>query len=296
MKILFLCNKSPFPPREGGPLAMNANIEAMLSGGHQVKVIALNTNKYFVEPGDIPETYRSNTRIEFVNIDLSIKPLKAFANLFSKESFHVERFISAKVKQKITEILQNEDFDIVQLEMLYMLPYLDVIRKYSMAKIVFRSHNIEHQIWKRVADSTSSPIKRLYLQYLSQKLKNYELSTINSTDGIVCISSRDIDFYKKNNCQIPITTIPFGVDIKKYQPAEKPGGPISLFHIGSMNWMPNEEGIQWFIEKAWPLITKKYPQLKLYLAGRMMPAWLTQLNTPNSEVIGEVPDAQAFIH
>lgn len=296
MRILFLCNKSPFPPREGGPLAMNANIEAMLKGGHQVKVIALNTNKYYVEESEIPENYRKQTGIEFVNIDLSIKPAKAVSNLFSKKSFHVERFISDAVKDKIKEVLKQDSYDIVQLEMLYMAPYLDVIKEHSSAKIVLRSHNIEHQIWKRIAETSSSPLIRLYLKYLTRKLKRYEIDTINTFDGIVTISSHDLEFYQNNNCQVPITAIPFGLDIKGYSPSENEVDFPSLFHIGSMNWMPNNEGIQWFIKYAWPPISEKYPRLKLYLAGRMMPDWLTNLNQTNIEVLGEVPDARDFIH
>ena len=69
----------------------------------------------------------------------------------------------------------------------------------------------------------------------------------------------------------------------------------SLFSIGSMNWMPNEEGIRWFLEQSWPEIHRQYPDLKYYLAGRAMPEWMRTLNMPNVEVLGEVEDAQAFI-
>ncbi len=58
MKILILCNKSPYPPKEGGPIAMNAIIEGLIEAGHQVKVLAINTNKYFIKENDIPESYR----------------------------------------------------------------------------------------------------------------------------------------------------------------------------------------------------------------------------------------------
>ena len=74
MKILLLCNKSPFPPKEGGPIAMSAVIEGLLRAGHQIKVLAINTNKYFVEPGQIPEEYRKKTGLEMVYINLSITP------------------------------------------------------------------------------------------------------------------------------------------------------------------------------------------------------------------------------
>jgi len=296
MRVLFLCNKSPFPPREGGPLAMNANIKALIKAGHEVKVLALNTNKYNVNPENIPEDYRSQTGIEFIYVDLSIRPLAAFLNLFSEKSFHVTRFISEDVRQKLTEVLQAQQFDIIQLEMLYMTPYIETIRKYSKAKIVLRSHNIEHLIWERVAQTTRNPLKGTYLHYLTAKLKKYELHHLNSYDGIACISRKDEEYFKNKGCTIPITTVPFGVDTDEYESGRKDYEFPSLFHIGSMNWMPNEEGIAWFQENAWPLIHQEFPDLKLYLAGRAMPAWLTQLDKPGIEVMGEVDNAQEFIH
>lgn len=296
MKVLFLCNKSPFPPREGGPLAMNANIQALLSAGHQVKVLALNTNKYFVKEEEIPNAYRESTGIEFVYTDLSIKPLQAIQNLFSNRSFHVERFITENLTQKLIHVLQQEDYDIVQLEMLYMTPYIETIRKYSSARVILRSHNVEHLIWERITSKTKNPIKKIYLKYLTKKLREYELNTLNTYDGIISISTFDADYFKNNGCTIPLVAVPFGVDINEYPPSQDKFEFPSLFHIGSMNWMPNEEGISWLIESTWPLIHKEFPDLKLYLAGRMMPDWLKNLQVPNVEVVGEVPDARNFIH
>jgi len=296
MKILFLCNKSPYPPKEGGPMAMDANIQGLLNSGHKVKVLAMNTNKYFINPADIPENYKRETGIEFIYNDLSIKPLDAFVNLLSNKSYHVERFISKDFENKVIEILNKEDYDIVQLEMLYMTPYVDIIRKYSSAKIVLRSHNIEHLIWDRITKTTGNPIKRAYLGSLTKKLKKYEISTLGLYDGIVTISNNDADFFRSHESGTPIIDVPFGVDISNYQQQNQDFEFPSLFHLGSMNWVPNEEGIKWFLDFAWPEIHKKYPEVKFNLAGRMMPEWLTHLNMPNVEVIGEVPDAREFIN
>jgi glycosyltransferase involved in cell wall biosynthesis len=277
-------------------MAMNATIEGLTNAGHQVKVLALNTNKYFIRPKDIPKEYADKTHIEFVFLDLSIKPIKAFLNLFTSKSFHVERFISAEFAEKIVAVLEQDTYDIVQLEMLYMTPYINVIRKHSTAKIILRSHNVEHLIWERVTAITTNPVKKWYLAGLTRKLKNYERNSINQYDGIATISKKDALFYLENNVKKPVEDIPFGIDIDKY-----PDSPVlyefpSLFHLGSMNWMPNEEGIKWFIETTWPLVSKKFPDLKLYLAGRMMPEWLENLSDENIEVVGEVEDAQAFIN
>ncbi len=295
MKILFLCNKSPYPPKEGGPMAMNAIISGLAEAGNQVKVLALNTNKYFTRPEEIPASYKKATNIEFVYADLSIKPLRALKNLFSSKSYHVERFVTGPIKNKIIEILEAGDFDIVQLELLYMTPYIPVIREYSNAIIILRSHNIEHLIWERLTQQTKNPLKKLYLSHLTRKLKDYELSVLNDYDGIATISNKDANYFLKNGCKIPLTHIPFGVDISDYKITKADVEFPSLFHLGAMNWPPNEEGIKWFLDEVWLKIHEKYPNLKFYLAGRMMPQWLLDLEMPNVEVLGEVDDAREFI-
>lgn len=303
MKILLLCNKSPYPAREGGPIAMNMIIEGLIRAGHSVKVLAVNSNKYNVELSSIPEEYRKKTGIELVYVDLSIQPFAAFRNLFSSRSYHVERFISRDLENALIRILQADKFDIVQFEMLYMSPYAQVVRKYSDARIVLRAHNIEHLIWQRIAASTKNPVKRLYLQHLVGKLKKYECSIVLQFDGIAAITEQDAAFFRSAGCQqpdngsrIPIEAIPFGVDPEQFPETNAEPEFPSLFSIGAMDWIPNLEGICWFLEKVWPAIHSKYPGLHYYLAGRHMPGWLSEKMFPNVEVVGEVEDATVFMH
>ncbi len=297
MKILILCNKTPYPPKEGGPIAMNAIIEGLYRAGHDVKVLAVNSNKYNIRPEEIPEAYRKKTKIETVFINLSVQPHKALVNLFSGKSYHVERFISKDLESKLTEILLKEHYDIVQLETLYMSPYVDLIRKYSNARIVLRSHNIEHLIWERVAAITRNPLKKLYLKHLAKTLKNYELGMLNRYDGIATITKKDGETLRSLGCKIPLIAIPFGIDLSgfKKNPGIEPEFP-SLFHLGSMNWMPNQEGIRWFLDEVWPRVHQAFPDLKFYVAGRNMPQWLVQTKLPNVIVTGEVDDAFAFMY
>ena len=144
---------------------MSAVIDGLLNAGHQVKVLAINTNKYFVKPDQVPDDYRNKTNLEMVYIDLSIKPLPAFFNLFTNKSYHVERFITKQFEQKLITIVRNEEFDIIQLELLYLAPYLKTIRKLSNAKIILRAHN------KRCGRRTSRP-----LRYSSTTLDQHQAS------------------------------------------------------------------------------------------------------------------------
>ncbi len=276
---------------------MNAIIEGLCQAGHSVKVLAINSNKYGIDVKDIPESYRKKTGIETVYIDLSIKPLDAFFNLFTGKSYHVERFISKNFEDKLIEILQKDEYDIVQFETLYISPYIDLIRKYSKAKVVLRSHNIEHLIWERVASISRNPLKKLYLNHLAKTLRNYELGMLNHYDGIATITKKDGETLHGLGCHISLIDIPFGIDLANFK--ENPGIESdfpSLFHLGAMNWIPNEEGIRWFLDEVWPLVNKEFPNLKFYLAGRNMPGWLTQVTIPNVVVVGEVDDAFDFMY
>ena len=313
MRILFLCNKSPWPPKEGGPMAMNMLIEGLLAAGHQVKVLAVNSFKYHVSLEDIPVPYQEKTGIELIDVDLHIKPLQAFLNLFSSESYHVKRFISEVFRKRIKEILSTSEYDIVQMETLYMCPYIGAIMQHSNARIVLRAHNIEHRIWQRIADETNNPLKKWYISHLAGTLKKFEENAVFDCDGIIAITPTDAEYFKglapkkmqNVKCKmqnakllqsgIPVIDLPFGIDPGNYRYLPGEVEFPSLFSIGSMNWIPNAEGIRWFLLNVWPDVHKQFPALKYYLAGREMPDWMCNLSLPNVVVLGEVADAPVFL-
>ena len=294
MKILLLCNKPPYPASEGGPMAMNSIITGLLEAGHQVKILAINSEKFNVKESDIPDEYKRKTGIELIDVDLSIRPLKAFLNLYTKRSYHVERFISDNFKERLIEVLDKEQFDVVQLEMLYMAPYVDDIRAHSKAMIVLCAHNVEHKIWERIAKETKFFAKRWYINHLAKTLKEYELNALETVDGIAAITRKDAAFFRKY-CSKPIIDIPYGVYPEEFTPKSEIEGKPKFYHIGSMNWMPNEEGICWFIDEVLPKTVEKVPDFVYHLAGRSMPEWLTTLKNPHVDVVGEVPDAKEFV-
>ncbi len=273
---------------------MNSIITGLLEAGHQVKILAVNSEKYNVKESDIPEEYKKKTDIGLIDIDLTIRPLKALRNLLTRKSYHVERFISEEFKGKLTEILEREQFDVVQLEMLFMAPYVETIRRHSKAMIVLRAHNVEHKIWERIAKETKTPLKRWYLNHLAKTLKEYELNALDTVDGIAAITRKDAAFFRKY-CSKPVIDIPFGVYPEQFTPKYEIEGKPTFYHIGSMNWMPNEEGIRWFIDEVLPKTVEKVPDFVYHLAGRSMPEWLTTMKNPHVDIIGEVPDAKAFV-
>ena len=295
MRIFQICNKSPYPPREGGPIAMNNITMGLIKAGHDVKVLAANTPKCFIKNEQVPNDYQNKVGFETVFIDTKIRIVKAFFNLFSNKSYHIERFISKDFDNRIIEILLSSQFDIIQLESIFVAPYIETIRKYSNAKIVLRAHNIEHLIWQRLADSCGNPIKKIYLNHLAKTLKQYELSTLKKVDGIAAITKFDADNYTLlGNCK-PIVFIPVGIDPEKILSSDNIKEFPGFFHLGSMDWMPNQEGIKWFIENVWIKLIKELPDLNFYLAGRNMPDWLKNIDIKGIIMLGEVENAIEFL-
>lgn len=293
MRILFLCNKSPWPPKEGGPIAMNMLIEGMLDAGHTVKVLAVNSFKYNIHPSDIPEAYRIKTGIELIDLDLRVRAIPAFLNLFTKRSYHIERFISPAFAARLRAVLVESEYDIVQLETLTMATYITVIRSHSKAKIILRAHNIEHLIWERLAANTGNPLKKWYLKHLSDTLKSFESAVPYLVDGIAAITPKDAEFFKAHTFR-PVISIPFGIMSSDYPFEERTVINPRIFIIGAMNWIPNQEGVRWFLENVWTDLHKKYPSLEFHIAGREMPVWMQTLSLENVVVEGEVEDASAF--
>ncbi len=193
-------------------------------------------------------------------------------------------------------MIQREKFDIIQFESLFMTPYLGTARRYSKAKMVLRSHNLEHLIWKRLADGSKNLAKKFYLNHLAKQLEQYELNIIPQMDGIVTISKDDhkkyVDLTTRQHKKL--INIPFGINLSEYEINDTPG-EVAIFHLGSLSWTPNLEGVTWFLEKVWKQIQPEFPQLKFYLAGRDIPSGLEKAEYKNVEILGEVEDAKEFI-
>lgn len=292
MKILQLCNKPPYPPVDGGTLAMHCITEGLLAEGCQVRVLSMCSQKHPV--GTLPEQYQRDTRFEAVEMDLSIHKLDAAVALLCGESYHVKRFVSKEFERRLVAILQEEQFDIIHLESIYLAPYLEAIRKHSQAKVVLRAHNVEHEIWRRVALQEPNALKRWYLKKLALALRLYEQERLPLFDAVLCITPQDAQRFRElvPNLRRPLHVLPFGVDEQPLAPAP---AACTCYHLGAMDWMPNQEGVRWLAHAVWPQVRKQMPNAELHLAGRRMPQEMLQWNLPGVKVQGEVPSAEDFI-
>ncbi|MDR0790773.1 MAG: glycosyltransferase family 4 protein [Bacteroidales bacterium] len=295
MKILQICYKPPFPPADGGAMGMNGVTEGLINTGNSVKVLTFYSDKHPFHLDDLPKHYIEQTNIEAIFVDLGVKLLPAFECWITGESYHVKRFVSKDMAKKIKTVLQQEtDFDVVQMESIFLSPYVDVVRKYSKARLVLHAPNVEHLIWQRIAKTTKNIFKKHYLKHLALTLRAYELENINRYDAIYPATTADAEYFKNNGCRRPCIAVPVGLPqpdiVSNVLPLAN-----TLFHIGSMNYVPNLQAIEWFLQSVWQDVLSLTPNAKLYLAGRDMPPWLLDYKAPNVEIVGEVADSTLFM-
>lgn len=312
-----LCLKFPYPPKDGGNIAMLNMIDAFDRLGHDLTVLAMNTPKHYFNLRDLPVEWGEKAEYYAVEANTTPNLIDALANLlFSQKAYHIERFTLKSFDRQLEILLRNHHYDVIQLETLYLTPYLDTIREYApRAVVVLRAHNIEHEIWRRKAENESTSLwrslHRFYYQKTAQRLKAYETSFIknakkNQIDAVIPVTYRDMDIFKKMKCSVPVQFSNIGVEIERLNKweekhlGETAKNPIvtehpSVFYIGAMDWMPNQEGINWFLKRVWPIIHNRYPEVKFYLAGRNMNLDYRTLDAPNLETVGEVEDAYAFM-
>ncbi|TXB66700.1 glycosyltransferase family 4 protein [Vicingus serpentipes] len=295
MKVLQICSKPPVPSIDGGCKAMNNITEGLLSNNIRVKVLTISTAKHPFLPEKISADYIEKTNIEHFFIDTRVKPISALLNLCKSNSYNLSRFYCKKFEELIVSTLDKEEFEVIILEGLFVSGYIDSIRKNTKAKIVFRAHNVEHEIWERNTQNERKGIKKIYLKKLADQLKVQEIEVLKNVDVIASITQRDKQQIELLGCETKVKVIPFGINVSNYLKA-KTESKFTFFHIGSMDWTPNQIGIKWLLNNVWGNILSSNNDLVLKLAGKNMPEWLLKLNQKNVEIVGQVEDAIDFIN
>jgi glycosyltransferase involved in cell wall biosynthesis len=296
MRILQICNKAPYPANDGSSIAIYNLASGLIENDVDLTLLTINTKKHFKPDDDVPVDFKQKINYKSIYKNTNPTALGAFINLFSSHSYFVSRFYFKEFETVLSDILSKQKFDIIQLEGVFMGVYIPCIKNYSNAKIILRAHNIEHQIWSRHLKSEKNPLKKIYLQIQNNRLKKFELKIINTVNAVVTITEIDEANIKLINPKKQTFTSVTGINLTEYKFADKPQYPNTLFHFASMDWLPNEEAVTWFIEKVWPNVISKNLNTRLVLAGRGMPQKFKKMASDTITIIEKVNSSSAFYH
>ncbi len=296
LRILQLTKKFPYPLKDGESIAIHNLSKAMVELGCEVTLLSMNTTKHYTDTNIALKHLSHYNEIHSVQIDNRVKWHSALLNLFSQYPYHVTRFISKEFESAIIRVLSESEFDIIQLETLYLTPYIPIIRKYTDAKICMRAHNIEYEIWERYIANEGFSIKRAYLTHLTKKLKHYELHHLNDYDLLISVSKRDMKKFKTMGYLNGAVNSPIGLKLDRYSSSiSKKDDLFHICFIGAMDWLPNKEGLDWFLKKVWPLFNERNPDSRFHIAGRNMEIDTIENGDETILIHGEVENARKFI-
>ena len=292
MRVLYLTNKPIFPLIDGGCVAMHEFLKCLLNAGYNVKNLSISTPKHPFDINKYPSKFSSIIQPEDYFINTKISVINATKSLFINSSYNIDRFYSIEFEKIIIDYINKNECEIVIFESIYFAHYVERIKKKCKVKALLRSHNVEHEIWEKLASNESNPLKKIYLNKLAKNLKKVELSTLPRFDGVLCISKSDKNKFKTYLPNINYATIPITIEqsqINSNYSIQR------FFHIGSMNWKPNIESVNWLINDIFPKIRTLLPNAELVIAGSNMPKNIISNPANGIKVLGFIEDVSNFM-
>jgi len=297
LKILILTHRVPFPQNGGYPIVVCNTIRGLVNLGHEVSLVSLNAKGHRHDHAFEEDELLGRINYRSFDIDASVSLFEGFLNMFSKNTYNIERYYNENFEKLLIRTVRDNTYDIIQFEGLFVAPYVESVRKNCKTKLVYRAHNIEHQIWERLAQQKSDPFKKLYLKLMARRIKKYEIQHINKFDAISVFTGQDKSTMLLYDAKVPVEIVPVGIDLGHYHPDFSKTEFPSLFFLGSLDWMPNREGIEWFLQTFHNDLENEELRVKFYVAGNDIPEEFDDYEVMGKIFIqGEVDDGLEFVN
>jgi len=165
-------------------------------------------------------------------------------------------------------------------------------------KVLFQ-HNVESIIWKRLSEAEDNPLKKAYFGFEYKRMAKYEAKICNQFDLVFAVSEEDkTQLREEFGVTTPIEIIETGVNTDFFKPTHEPKPvPGRLVFLGSMDWMPNIDGMKWFVSEVYDLVKEKYAEISLDIVGRRPGVEIKRLaqNDSSIRVLADVPDVRPHI-
>ena len=309
MRILYLTTRIPVEPMDGASRVVSNQIQHLRKRGHHVCVVAPNTSRHHAEVSTL-----NNFADELITVDVdtSISLKGAVASLLwdrtpksvdlPRMPYSIGRFISSELRSKLhAHVARSEPYDMIHVEFLVMLWYaldLKASNNSVSAPILYRAHNIEYRIMQHLShDHDRSFSERMYRALLAKQMEAYETAIVQRTDFNASVSEDDVRWLATAAPRVKHGVIPPGMDIVQVnQPTVRDGRVKTIGILGSLEWLPNIEGIIWFVKNVFPSVRFAVPGVQFVIAGRAPTEDILHLhNGEDVIVIGPVDSAHEFL-
>jgi glycosyltransferase involved in cell wall biosynthesis len=216
-------------------------------------------------------------------------------NLASDLPYAIKKYESPEMREEIKRLLAAQRIDVLVCD--FLAPAVNVPPNLNCTTVLFQ-HNVEAMIWKRHYEVQTAAARKAYLYRQWQKMRAFEAKACKLYDSVIAVSREDREQMQQEYGLENVFDIPTGVDTEYFRPSGKiTTRPHHLVFTGSMDWLPNEDGIRYFTDQIMPRIKQAVPDVTLTVVGRDPYPSLVELSKRDPSVIvtGRVDDVRSYI-
>jgi sugar transferase (PEP-CTERM/EpsH1 system associated) len=266
MKILWVKAGGLVPPDTGGKIR-SYNMLRELARQHSVTFFSF----YAAHDNDLHPGLK-NMFDRVVCVPLGLPALRSFAEmrdygirLLSSEPYSITKYCRPEVRRRLQALLKQETYDVILCD--FMVAAGVIPWDWPTPKVLF-THNVEATIWRRHYEVATNPIWKAISWREWRKMEAAERRYLRLADRVITVSETDRDSFAPFVDSGKLTVIPTGVDVDYFQPMPAQESTNSLVFTGSMDWLPNEDAILYFVDAILPLIKQQCPEVSLEVVGR----------------------------
>lgn len=218
--------------------------------------------------------------------------LQLVRGLFTPLPVPVFRYCSAEMRTQVDRLRREGSFDHVVCDFLNSAPHFS-----DLSGVTLFQHNVEAVIWQRHAENAPSPLHRTYFKLQADRMAAYERSVCQGVKNVIAVSEADACTMRERYGVKRVGAVPTGVDVPFYTPPSGVEKNADLVFVGSMDWMPNIDGVLWFVNDVLPLIRKTRSTCSLTIAGRKPTKEIADLAQRDSRIriTGTVDDVRPWL-
>jgi glycosyltransferase involved in cell wall biosynthesis len=293
MKILWVKTDFLHPTTRGGQIRTLEMLKA-LHRRHEIHYVAL-------DDGANPEGPRRSCEYcsRAYPVPHSVPPRRSLGfagqllrGLVSPLPVAVARYVSSGMKKQIETLLAQEGFDSLVCDFLFPAPNIP-----DIARAVLFQHNVESIIWQRHTEEAGNRAKRAYFGLQARHMREFEGDLCRRAGHIIAVSEVDAAAMRQLFGAERISSVATGVDIDYFAPPAAQEARGDLIFVGSMDWLPNIDAVQYFASEILPLIHKERPECRVIVAGRRPTPSLQDLGRREPRIVltGTVPDVRPYL-
>jgi polysaccharide biosynthesis protein PslH len=291
MRILWASANFLHPTTKGGQIRTLEMLRQM-HRRHEVHFVAFENPK---EPEGAARAGEYCTKAYPVELAVPPRQSLGFArqiagNLLTNLPLSIERYKSAAMRRVMRELMA-EGFHSIVCDFLTPAPNIE-----DLSRCVLFEHNVETVIWERHAETAGNAVTRAYMRRQARRMLDYEGRICRAVRHVVAVSRKDAERLQSMFGLASVTEVSTGVDAAAFARPANHQETSDLVFTGSMDWMPNIDGIIWFVEQVMPLIWRGRPKCTLAVVGRKPPARVQQLGGDSRiHVTGTVSEVKPYL-